>query len=200
MLEGEASFELLGAAQEAPALRAAGSMRPDVVLLDLSLPGMEGLGAILEIKRRCAGTKTLVLAAQKSAACIRAALEAGADGYVLKHPSRAELRMAIDTVLRGRPFVSPAASLDLVEKYLDEDKREHPAVRELSARETQVLTLIAEGERNRQIAARLAISVKTVEKHRSNLMHKLDLHNTAALTSFAIENRLAGKASSTPQT
>jgi RNA polymerase sigma factor (sigma-70 family) len=197
MLEADASLELVGAADDGlAAMRSVGALKPDVVVVDLSLPGMDGLAAIREIKRRSAGTRTLILTAHKSAEYIGAALRAGADGYLLKQPSRAELLMAIDSVMRGKPFISPAVSQDLVKKYLEqnvEHARVPAAMSQLSARETQVLKLVAEGERNRQIAERLAISVKTVEKHRSNLMRKLQLHNTAALTSFAIENRLIGR-------
>jgi DNA-binding NarL/FixJ family response regulator len=183
LLEGDRSLELIGAGAE-----------PDVALIDLSLPGLDGLEAIGEIKRRYPGARTLVLAIQRSADSVRAALKAGADGYLLKEASHAELLLAIGTVLRGQPFISPAVSQHIVAKVLaqSEPAGARPLER-LSTRETQVLKRIAEGQRNRQIAAELAISVKTVEKHRANLMRKLKLHNTAALTTFAIEHRLAGR-------
>jgi DNA-binding NarL/FixJ family response regulator len=126
---------------------------------------------------------------------IRAALQSGASGYLLKDSSRAELLMAINSVMSGKTFISPAVADRIVSGYLDQDRRDG-AVRSLSdtltVREKQVLKLIAEGNRNRDIAVSLFVSVKTVEKHRANLMSKLDLHNTAALTSFALENSLAG--------
>jgi DNA-binding NarL/FixJ family response regulator len=196
MLESEADFEIVGGIDEGrDAVRAVGILKPDVVLLDLSMPNMSGLSAIREVKRRCAHTKTLVLTVHASEDCVRAALSAGADGYLLKDASRAELLAAIETVLGGQAFISPAALQNLVGEYR-QGPRAASRLEVLTVREKQVLKLIAEGQRNRQMAEQLAISVKTVEKHRSNLMHKLELHNTAALTSFAIENRLTGKSRS----
>lgn len=198
LLEGEDGLEVVGAVDDRrDAVRSVGTLKPDVVLIDLSMPNMDGLSAIREIKRRSAQTKTLVLTAHRNEEYIRAALQAGADGYLLKDPSRAELLLAIDSVLRGKPFISPAVSQQIAVRYLQhsrDNRRPYSLVNTLTGRERQVLKLIAEGRRNRQIAEHLVISVKTVEKHRSNLMHKLKLHNTAALTTFAIENRLAGKA------
>jgi two-component system, NarL family, response regulator NreC len=190
LLSGDHSLELIGATEDQP-----DAVSPDVALIELSLPELDGLDAIREIKRRYPGARTLVLTVERSAESVHAALKAGADGYLLKEASRAELLLAIGTVLRGKPFISPAVSQSLVAKYLeDSEDAGARAVGRLSARETQVLKRIAEGQRNRQIADELKISVKTVEKHRANLMHKLKLHNTAALTSFAIENRLTGRA------
>jgi two-component system, NarL family, response regulator NreC len=195
LLTGDESLELIGASEDQP-----DAASPDVALIDLSLPELAGLDAIREIKRRYPRARTLVLTVERSAESVHAALKAGADGYLLKEASRAELLLAIGTVLRGKPFISPAVSQGLVAKYLeDRDDAGTRAVGRLSARETQVLKRIAEGQRNRQIADELAISVKTVEKHRANLMHKLKLHNTAALTSFAIENRLTGRPSRSPR-
>jgi two-component system response regulator NreC len=184
MLQGMAGVELVQGAE----------LQPDVALIDLSMPSLSGLGAIGEIKRRFTQAKALVLTSDASEQSIRAALRAGADGYVLKDASRAELLMAIETVLRGKAFISPSALHNLVRGPLARPARGASLAGSLTTREREVLKLIAEGERNRQIAAELGISVKTVEKHRTNLMRKLKLHNTAALTSFAIEHRLAGKA------
>lgn len=178
LLKGEPGIELV-------------ATHPDVVLIDLALPDMDGLAAVREVKRRSPGTKALVISAHKSAQAIRAALSAGADGYLLKGASRAELVMAIESALAGKTFISPAASQSLVASYLEQHDGERAAsLGALTERETQVLKRIAEGERNRDMADALGISVKTVEKHRSNLMRKLKLRNTAALTGFAIENRL----------
>jgi DNA-binding NarL/FixJ family response regulator len=127
---------------------------------------------------------------------IRAALRAGAGGYVLKDASRSELLTAIHTVLKGKTYISPAVADRIVSGYLDGRGGQPRTVRSLAdtltTREKQVLKLVAEGLRNRDIAQALFLSVKTVEKHRANLMAKLDLHNTAALTAFAIENKLVG--------
>ena len=172
LLEGEHGLELLGSAAE--------RAQPDVVLIDLSLPELQGLEAIREVKRRKAGTKVLVLSLHDTPQALRAALDAGTDGYLLKGASRAELLLAIDAVLRGNLFVSPALAR----------RPQAPTLDSLTLRERQVLKRIAEGARNRDIAQELALSAKTVEKHRSKLMRKLNLRNTAALTSFAIEHRV----------
>lgn len=165
---------------------------PDLVLMDLAMPFMDGLSAIRELARRGVQAKIIVLTMHKTEEHIRAALEAGASAYLLKDASRAELLMAMRTVLSGKTYISPAVADRIVTRYLDRDGG--GTVRSLSdtltAREKQVLKLIAEGCRNREIAEALFLSVKTVEKHRANVMRKLDLHNIAALTSFAIENNL----------
>jgi two-component system, NarL family, response regulator NreC len=172
LLEDERGLELLGGVKT-PA-------RPDVVLIDLSLPELQGLEAIREVKRRSVGTKVVVLSLHDSPQSLRAALDAGADGYLLKGASRSELVLAIAVVLRGTLFVSPALTR----------RPAVPALDSLTLRERQVLKRIAEGARNREIAQELALSTKTVEKHRSKLMRKLNLRNIAALTSFAIEHHV----------
>jgi DNA-binding NarL/FixJ family response regulator len=161
----------------------------EVVLIDLSLPEALGLEAIREVRRRCAGAKVLVLSPHETPLALRAALDAGAAGYLLKGASRAELLLAIETVLRGELFVSPAFARPAPA----------PALDSLTLRERQVLKRIAEGARNREIAAELALSTKTVEKHRSKLMRKLNLRNVAALTSFAIAHRVTALPRQSPR-
>jgi DNA-binding NarL/FixJ family response regulator len=198
LFEGDERLEVVGSAGDGrDALRCVGSLRPDVVLIDISMPNMDGLMAIREIKRRAPDAKALVLTVHRTEEFIRGALQAGADGYLLKDASRGELLMAIDSVLLGKTFISPAISGSLLTRYLEQGRLgvgSRGPFDKLSTREKQVLKLIAQGRRNREIAADLFISVKTVEKHRSNLMQKMNLHNTAALTSFAMENGLVGTA------
>jgi DNA-binding NarL/FixJ family response regulator len=152
------------------------------------------MSAIRELKRRGDEIKILVLTMHKTEEHIRAALQAGASGYLLKDAARAELLIAIVSVMRGKTYISPAVADRIVAGYLDHDAAGGGQMRgrsdTLTAREKQVLKLIAEGRRNRDIAEYLFVSVKTVEKHRANLMSKLDLHNTAELTSYAIQNSL----------
>jgi two-component system, NarL family, response regulator NreC len=172
------------------AVRAVSTLKPDLVLMDLSMPGMDGLAAIREIRKRESATRILALTVHKTEEYIRSALEAGASGYVLKDATRNELLTAIRAVLAGKTYISPAVSERIIGSYLDGTKvtSVRPASEGLTERERQVLKLIAEGRRNKDIAQYLSISVKTVEKHRANLMHKLNLHTASALTAFAIEN------------
>ena len=198
LLEAESNLEVIATVDNGrDAVRSVGLLKPDLVLMDLAMPQMDGMSAIRELKQRTSTTRILVLTMHKTEEHIRAALQAGASGYLLKDASRAELLMAIHSVMSGKTFITPAVADRIVSGYLDHDNAEGSGVRSrcdtLTAREKQVLKLIAEGRRNRDIAEYLFVSVKTVEKHRANLMAKLDLHNTAALTSFAIENALVSR-------
>lgn len=191
LLESEHGFEIVAVADNGrDAVRQAALLQPDLVLMDLSMPHMDGLSALRELKKRCASTHVLVLTMHKTEGHIRAALRAGARGYVIKDGSRAELIMAVREVLRGKTFISPAVADCIITDREGRPGEIRSLADTLTPREKQVLKLIAEGRRNRDIAAFLFVSVKTVEKHRANLMSKLDLHNTAALAAFAIENKL----------
>jgi len=133
--------------------------------------------------------KIIVLTVHKSEEYIIAALDAGAKGYILKDASRNELILALDYVMAGKTFLSPSISDKVVSAYLEQKKNTHASslLDSLTSREQEILKLIAEGHKNKDIADHLCISLKTVEKHRSNLMQKLDRRNTAALTAYAIE-------------
>jgi DNA-binding NarL/FixJ family response regulator len=172
------------------AVRAVGTLRPDLVLMDLSMPGINGIEAITEIKRRYPETLVIALTVHKAEEYIRAALHAGANGYVLKDATHDELRAAIRTVVAGKVYLSPLIAGSVVTTYLGGAKAGLLPLDALTLRERQVLKLVAEGHPNRWIAEYLCLSMKTVEKHRSNLMKKLDCHNTANLTRFAIVNGL----------
>jgi DNA-binding NarL/FixJ family response regulator len=165
---------------------------PDLILMDLSMPRMTGMDAIREIKKRYPATKIIALTVHKTEEYLRTTLQAGADGYVLKDATHNELMMAIQNVLNGKTYLSPGVSEKVVEGYLEGKESQMPnsTLGLLSQREREVLKLIAEGYKNKEIAADLCISLKTVEKHRANLMKKLDLHNAAALTAYAIEQGL----------
>ncbi len=191
----DAGIEVVGEVDNGlAALRSIGSLRPDLVLMDLSMPKMDGLAAIREIKRRHPEVKILALTVHKTEEYIRAALNAGADGYVLKDASKAELMAAIRATSAGRLYLTPAVSETIVHRYLNGSAVQVQSRSEvLSVREREVLKLIAEGYRNKEIATFLCVSAKTVEKHRANLMRKLDLHNVSALTTFAIENGLVAR-------
>jgi len=193
MLGARPDMEVLGEAEDGlEAVRGIRRTKPDLVLLDLSMPKMGGISVINEVKRELPETRILALTIHESDQYVLEAFEAGADGYCIKDTSRQELMLAIDSVVKGNTYISPGIS-DLVmagylvgRKVLKEDSQWDTVTR----REREVLKLIAEGFTNREIGEFLSISVKTVEKHRSNLMSKLDLHNVAALTALAIEKGL----------
>ncbi len=196
LLAAEPSMQIVCEAEDGrEALRCVDQYQPDMILIDLTMPKMNGLEAIREIRRRQEKTKILVLTVHRTEEYIHAALEAGADGYVLKDSTHAELLMAIRHVLSGRRYLGPGASEMVIEGYLEGQKslRRKTTLDTLTQRERETLKLIAEGYRNREIADVLCISVKTVEKHRGSLMKKLDLHNSAALTAFALEKGLVAR-------
>lgn len=193
LLTANADFEVVGEAEDGlDAIRCTEDCNPDLILLDLAMPRMNGIPAIREIKRRAPDTRILALTVHKSEEYILEAFEAGADGYCLKDATRAELLMAIRNVLAGKPYVSPGISEKILDGYLKGKKTQKLASSwdSLTQREREVLKLIGEGYKNKQIAEYLYISVKTVEKHRANVMKKLDLHNASALTSYAIDRGL----------
>jgi DNA-binding NarL/FixJ family response regulator len=175
-------------------LRLVESLKPDVVVLEMWLAGTAGLPAIHELKQSSPATRIMVLTVDETEDYVRAAFQAGADGFVLKTTALTEMLAGIETILHGKRFISEAVSQHIVNRYLQQaEQPQGPReLGSLTAREREVLRMIAEGRRNREIAGSLFLSVKTVEKHRSNLMNKLDLHNTAALTSFAVEHHLVG--------
>ena len=193
LLSSDPKFEIVGEADDGrEALRRVDQLEPDLVVMDLSMPRMTGMDAIREIKRRHPAMKIIALTVHKAEEYLRTTLQAGANGYVLKDATHVELLLAIQNVLKGKTYLSPSVSEKVIEGYLEGKEHQIPSPRMslLSPREREVLKLIAEGYKNKEIAADLFISLKTVEKHRANLMKKLDLHNAAALTSFAIEQGL----------
>jgi len=167
------------------------NLQPDIVVTDLGLPGRSGIELLSEIKRLSPMTRKLVLTAHENEEYIRAALNAGAEGYVLKDANSAELMLGIRTVSLGQQFLCRAIASKILSGYLSGDQRPASvtATQSITGREREVLTRIALGNSNKLIARELGVSPKTVEKHRSNLMRKLQLHNAAAITMFAIRNK-----------
>jgi DNA-binding NarL/FixJ family response regulator len=196
LLSSSQDFEIVGEAEDGHmAIQCVEKCNPDLILMDLSMPRMNGMDAIREIKRQSPQTKILVLTVHKAEEYILATLHAGADGYVLKDTTHTELVMAIRSVLMGKPYLSPGISEKVIEGYLEGRKtlKTRSSWETLTQREREILKLIAEGYKNKEIADYLCISPKTVEKHRANLMEKLDLHNVQALTTFAIEKGLVSR-------
>lgn len=193
LLISDPEFDVVGEAEDGlEAIKSVQQLKPDLVIMDLSMPKMNGVGAIKEIKRAVPETKIVVLTVHRNEEYILASFQAGSDGYVLKYASHEELVSAIRTVLKGQPYLSPAISAVVLKAFLDGQKGDscQSPCSTLTSREMEVLKLIAEGYRNKQTADLLGISVKTVERHRANLMKKLDLHSGAALTAFALEKGL----------
>lgn len=156
-------------------------LMPDLVLLDLGLPGMDGIDIIRQLKQRWQEMTIVVITADAAEHRARAALAAGALAYVLKKSSQQTLLAALQIALMGKAFLDPALN---AEQVTQRSGIEGPT--RLTMRESQVLKLIAEGQRNRDIAESLKISIKTVETHRLNLMRKLDAHNAAGLANWAV--------------
>jgi DNA-binding NarL/FixJ family response regulator len=198
MLAGEKEYQLVGEACDGQeAIRLAQVCKPDLVLLDLNMPRVDGLSVLQAIKKDTPAPRVLVVTAHHSEQYVHHAFRAGADGYCLKDSSREELLSAMRSVLQGKAYVSPALAKAVMDGHpagRAEMKQESPW-ESLTPREKEVLKLIAESYQNKEIAQILGISVKTVEKHRGNLIEKLDLHSSAALTAFAYEHGLIGRTS-----
>jgi len=193
LLDAVPGFDVVAEASDGlQAVEAVEREQPDVVVLDLSMAGLSGIEALRRIKGHSKRVKVLVLSMHATSEYVRAALRAGADGYVVKGSGIGDLTEALRLVAEGRQFLSPeierAALLDL----LDGTPRsvELDPLARLTPRERQVLQLIAEGHSNRSIAEKIGLSIKTVDGHRTRVMNKLDLHEATALTRFAIRHGL----------
>jgi len=186
-------FEVVGECKDGKeAVRLALTLSPVIILMDLSMPGLNGIEATAQIKRRMPEIKVVALTSYKTDEYVREALRAGADGYILKDASYDELVMALRSVVGGKKFLSPDVSGHLVDNYLNGNRAETKTAPwdKLTARERSILKLIAEGRTNRATAEFLNVSPKTVEKHRANLMRKLGLRNVSELTLVALESGL----------
>ena len=161
-----------------------------LVITDLAMPGGSGLATIDALRAATPNLRVLILTAYCTDEYIHAAFAAGADGYVLKDATRAELLQAIRAVLAGQKYFSEPVSTRLLSGYLGKRTPAESTRPRITPRERDVLTRIALGDSNKRVALAMRLSVKTVEKHRANLMRKLELHNTAAVTLFAVRNGL----------
>lgn len=179
------------------------TVQPHLVIMDLSLPGIHGIEVIRQLKKNHPEIKVLVLTVHASDTFVRASLEAGASGYVVKEASYAELQLAITSVMANKTYLTPSITSTVMDSYLTGGKNQ-PGVDKnpwhtLTEREREILKFIAEGAKNKQIAECLCLSVRTVEKHRLSLMAKLNIKSTAALTAFAIEHGFVSASSLPPQ-
>jgi DNA-binding NarL/FixJ family response regulator len=166
-------------------------LAPDVVLMDIAMPVMNGLEATRVIRQKHPETRVLVLTQYDDQPYVLSLLRAGVSGYVLKRALGADLINAIRTVARGESFLYPSVASIVLEELRQPERDESMGEQVLTRREREILTRVASGETSRQIALALDISVKTVEWHRSNMMSKLDVRSVAELVRYAVENGLA---------
>jgi DNA-binding NarL/FixJ family response regulator len=164
--------------------------RPHIVLMDITMPGMNGLEAATQLKKHHPEVKVIVLSMHASEEYVLQALRAGASGYLLKDAATLELALALRSVARGETYLSPPISRQVVESYLQRVGEEARPLALLTARQREVLQLIAEGASTKEIARRLELSVKTVETHRAQLMERLGIRDLAGLVRFAIRHGL----------
>lgn len=196
LVEPQADLEIVGEAGDGmEAIRCVNRTNPDLVILDINMPKMDGISVLREIKKQSPGTKILALTMHKDEEYILETFRSGADGYCIKTSSSEEVLSAIRIVLSGKQFVSPDISDKVLEGYLEGKRtiKKESSWDRLTQREKEVLKLVGEGYQNKAISDYLCISIKTVEKHRANIMEKLDLHSASALTAYAIEKGLVSK-------
>ena len=187
LLEERKDFRVIGEATNGQqAVEIAEAERPDLVLMDISMPGLSGIDATRRICKNGSATKVLILSMHDNRSFVEEVLRAGASGYVLKDAAASDLLRAVDAVRSGDSFLSPGITQQVVDAIANPGDRSAAALESLTERERQVLTLIAEGLSSKQIAGQLGVSLKTVESHRANLMDKLDIHKVSGLVRFAI--------------
>jgi DNA-binding NarL/FixJ family response regulator len=192
LLEKRTDFKVVAEAPDGEsAVRLAKELSPDVVILDISMPGLNGIEATRRILAERPGVKVLALSMHSDRRFVIETLKAGASGYVLKDSAFDELARAIEVVMARGAFLSPAITEMVVRDYVTQAGVDDAAAFSvLTPREREVLQLMAEGESTKAIAGRLAVSVKTVETYRQQIMEKLDLHSVAELTKYAIREGL----------
>jgi RNA polymerase sigma factor (sigma-70 family) len=193
LLADEPDLRVIGEARDGvEAVEQVGRLEPDVVVMDMVMPRMNGLEATQQIKRRHTDVKILILSMYDDDEYVQQIIQAGASGYVLKRVASDDLVRAIREVYRGASFLYPPIAAKLIEDYVRRVRggEADEAVEPLTAREREVLTLIADGNTNQEIAEQLCVSKKTVESHRANIMRKLDLHDVTELVKYALRKGL----------
>jgi two-component system response regulator NreC len=191
LLNAEPDLSVVGeAASGEEALKIARKVSPDIVLMDLNMPGMGGIEAARKMLKAHSQIRVLILTVHEDNELLKEAIKAGASGYILKRAVESELIYAIHAVMRGDLYIHSAMTRALLSNQPEEQPDIPDGAEELTPREQEVLRLIAEGHTNRQIADLLSLSVRTVESHRSNLMEKLNLHSRVELVRYAHRNQL----------
>ena len=193
LLEGEADFEVVGEASDAgQAVEKARELKPDIVLMDIGMPGLSSFEAARQIRKNRPETKILFLTMYEDEDYLVQCLEAGAAGYVLKDTAAPQLLTAVRDVYKGGKYLSSQVLGKLVEDFRSRvrDTKMRPRMSTLTPREREILKFLAEGNSVKEIAVILGLSVKTVEAHKFNLMRKLDIHNKAQLVQYAIQKKV----------
>lgn len=194
LLAGNSAFEVVGEAGDGvEALQQAKTLSPDIVLTDISMPNLDGLSLTREFKKRFPNTKIIILTIHKSEEYVYQILKNGADGYVLKDAAYDELVSAIEAVMSGKKYLSPTISGEVIQEYIKQPRTKKNPIDTLTQKEREILALITEGFKNKEMAEKLFVSVKTIEFHRMNIMKKLDIHNQAALVRFGVRSGLLSK-------
>ncbi|ACL06674.1 two component transcriptional regulator, LuxR family [Desulfatibacillum aliphaticivorans] len=190
LISSRSEFQVVGEADNGlAAIEMTRKCKPDLILLDLSMPKMNGLATMRQLKKERPEVKILVITMHASQDYLIPALKEGADGYLLKGDDPQELFMAIRAIMDGKAYLSSDLSGQLIHSVINPDTREAAdPLASLTQREKEVFQLVAEGNTNQQIADLLFISPKTVDKHRTNLMKKLDLHSAREVSNFALKN------------
>jgi DNA-binding NarL/FixJ family response regulator len=187
LVESFADFTVVGEASDGLALiEQAQRLQPDLVVMDIAMPGLNGLEATARLAKALPRVKVLILSMHQSEEYVRQALRSGASAYLLKDAAPMELELGIRAVLRGETYLSPAVSRGVVSDYVQRLRDDPAPTNALTPRQTEVLQLIAEGLSTKDIARRLDLSVKTVETHRTQLMKQLAIHEIAGLVRYAM--------------
>lgn len=195
LLEHQSDLQVIGEAEDGrEAMAMVQSLRPDIVLMDISMPNLNGIDATRRILETSPATKVIALTALSSSNLVRDILKAGAARYILKDSAVDDLIKAIQTVLAGRVFISPRVAANVVDGLMNQQVGQVPEVpsvfNRLTPREREVLQLMAEGKATKEVARDLKVSVKTAETHRRAIMEKLDIHSVAELTKYAVREGL----------
>ncbi len=194
MLVSRSGWEVCGEASTGrEAVKLAGEMKPDIAILDISMPDLNGVDAAKRIRKESPNTEILILSMHYSDQLIRDILEAGVRGYIVKSDSDRDLIIAVETLANHKPFLTPRATEVMLTSFKEGRMRpELPTTLRdrLTSREREIVQLLAEGKSSKEVAASLNISVKTAETHRANIMRKLQLHTVSELVRYAVRNQI----------
>jgi DNA-binding NarL/FixJ family response regulator len=195
LLEAEPGWQVAAEAVDGrDAVEKAQQIKPDIAILDISMPSLNGLDATRQIVKGISETKVLVLTMHDSDPLIQRVLEAGARGYLLKSDAARDLVAAVDALRRNKTFFTPKVAQMVLEGYLDKNPRGNSSPEgssfRLTDRQREIVQLLAEGKSSKEVASALGLSVKTAETHRANIMRRLDCHSVTALVRYAIRNHI----------